>query len=65
MVDLGTYLIKYLNIGKITLEKLFTYSYIKELYESEHACTAIEQLHVILDAKYKKANLHKVMENQC
>ena len=24
-----------------------------------------KQLHVILDAKYKKTDLHKVMENQC
>ena len=27
-------------------------------------CTATKQLSVILDAKYEKADLHKVMENQ-
>ena len=40
MVDLGMYIFKYLNIGKITLEELFTNAYVEELYESEHVCTA-------------------------
>ena len=44
---------------------MFTNAYVEELYESEHVCTATEQLRVILDAKYEKADLHKVMENQC
>ena len=34
MVDLGTYIFKYLNAGKITLEESFTDSYVKEVYES-------------------------------
>ena len=31
----------------------------------EHVRTATKQLCVILDAKYEKADLHKVMETQC
>ena len=34
MVDLGTYMFKYLNKGKITPEESFTNAYVQELYES-------------------------------
>ena len=44
---------------------MFTKAYVREVYESEHVCTATKTLRVILDAKYEKADLHKVMENQC
>ena len=65
MVDLGTYIFKYLNAGKITPEEFFTNSYVKEVYKSENVRTATKQLHAILYAKYQKSDLHKVMENQC
>ena len=65
MVDLGTYVFKYLNTGKITPGKQFTNDYIKEVYESQHVRTATKRLRVILYARYKKLDLHKVMENQC
>ena len=52
MVDLGTYVFKDLSAGKFTPEKLFTNSYVKELYESEHVRTVTKQLHVILDSGY-------------
>ena len=65
MVDLGTYAFKDLNQGKFTPEYFFTNSYVEEVYESEHVLTATKQLRVILDAKYEKLDLHKVMENQC
>ena len=44
---------------------MFTNSYAEEIYESEHVCTADEQLRIILDAKYEKVDLNKAMENQC
>ena len=44
---------------------MFTNSYVKEVYELEHVHTSTKQLNVILDAKYEKADLHKVMETQC
>ena len=44
---------------------MFTDAYVKEVYESDHVCTATKRLRLILDVKYKKADLYKVMENQC
>ena len=35
MVDLGTYIFKYLNLGKITPEESFTNSYVEEVYETD------------------------------
>ena len=64
MVDLGTYIFKDLNTGKISPEGQFTNAYFVEVYESEHVCNSTKVLRVILDAKYEKADLHKVMENQ-
>ena len=46
-------------------EESFTNDYVKELYESEHVRTATKLLHVILDAKYEKEDLHKVTETHC
>ena len=65
MVDLGTYILKYLNTDKITPEAFFNYAYVEKVYDSEHVCTATKLVLVILDAKYEKANLYKVMETQC
>ena len=62
---MGTYIFKDLNKGKNKTEYLYTDAYVEEVYESEHVCTATKQLRVILDAKYEKADLHKVMETQC
>ena len=64
MVDLGRYVFKDLNTEKITPEELFTNAYVEAVYESEHVHTATKLLCVILDYKYKKADLHKVMETQ-
>ena len=44
---------------------MFTNVYVEEVYESEHVCTSTIWLCVILDAKYEKPYLHKVMETQC
>ena len=41
----------YLNIEKITPEESFTDAYVKEVYESEHVCTATKKLHAISDSK--------------
>ena len=39
MVYLGTYIFKYLNIGKSKPEEPFTTDYVEEVYDSEHVCT--------------------------
>ena len=65
MVDLGTHEFKYLNIGNITPEESFTNVYAEEINESEQVHTSTKRLCVILDAKYEKPDLNKVMKNQC
>ena len=65
MVDLGAYILKELNTGKVKPEGSFTNDYSKEVYESQHLRTATKLLRIILDTKYEKADLHKVIENQC
>ena len=52
MVDLVTYVCKYLNTGKITPEGLFTNDYVEEVYESENVRCDMKRLRLILDAKY-------------
>ena len=56
MVELGTYIFKDLNTGKITPEESFNNAHVKEVYESEHVRNATKLLRVILDDKYKKAD---------
>ena len=51
MVDLGKYIFKDLNTGKIKLEEYFTEDYVEEVYEIEHIHTATKRLHLLLDAK--------------
>ena len=65
MVDLGACIFKDLNTGEIKAEECFTDAYVEEVYESEHVRTTTKTLRVILDAKYKEADLHNVVETQC
>ena len=65
MVDLVTYVFKYLNAVKITPEGQFTNAYVGEVYESENIRSSEKVLPVILYDKYEKADLHKVIETQC
>ena len=63
MVDLGTYVFEDLNTEEIKTEEFFTDDYVEELYESENLHTATKRLRVILNSKYEKEDLHKIMEN--
>ena len=65
MENLGTYIFEDLNIRKIIPEEIFTNVYVKEVYESEHVRTATKLLHVILNSKYEKSDLHNLLENKC
>ena len=65
MVDLGTYIFKDLNTGKITHEESFKNAYVEEINESEQVRNFTKRLRVILHYKYGKADLNKVMENHC
>ena len=64
MVDMGTYEFKYLNTGKLTPAELFMNAYSEEINELEQVHTSTKKLNVILDAKYEKEHLNKVMDNQ-
>ena len=64
MVDLGTYVFKYLNTGEITPQELFMNSYAEEIFESEKVHTSNKLLCVILDAEYENSDLKNVMKNQ-
>ena len=44
---------------------MFTNAYYEEVYELENFCNANKRLRVILYAKYKRVDLHKVMKTQC
>ena len=65
MIDLGTYEFKDLNIGNITTKESFTNAYAEEIYELEQVFNSTKESNVILDDKYNKADLNKVMKNQC
>ena len=38
--------------------------YAEEVHELEQVRTSTKRLHIILDAKYEKSDLNKVMKNQ-
>ena len=63
MVDLGAYILKDLNTGKVKPEESFTDAYVEEVYRQKNIRTATKRLRVILDDE--KEYLHKVMETQC
>ena len=64
MVDLGTYEFTDLNTGEIIPEEFFMNDLVEEVYKSEHVCASTKRLPAILDDKYEKADLHKIMNNQ-
>ena len=64
MFDLGAYVFRDLNTRKSKPEEQFTDTYVEEVYQSEHVRTAPKQLRLILDIKYKKADLYMVMKTQ-
>ena len=44
---------------------MFTNDYTEEIHGSEQVRTSTKWLRLILDDKYKKEDLHKIMTNQC
>ena len=65
MVDLGVYVFKDLNTRRIKTANVFTNSYVEEVYDSEDVRTSTRRLRIILDAKYEKVDVNKVVETQC
>ena len=60
--DLGMYGFINLSTGKIKPEKLFMNDDAEDFFELEKFRTATKRLHVILDARYERAKVNKVME---
>ena len=65
MIDMVTHEWNCSNTGNITPEETFMNAYAEEIHELEKVRTSTKLLRVILDAKYEKADLNKVMKNQC
>ena len=53
---------KTLNIDNITPEESFTNSYTEEWFKLKNIHNSNKWLRIILDSKYKKANLNKVIK---
>ena len=60
-VDLGAHEFNYLNTGKIKSEEVFMNAYAEEIHKSEQVRTSTRRLRAILDDKYEKSDLNKVM----
>ena len=65
MVDPGMYELTDLGTRNITPEESLINAQTYEVCESEQVRTSTKQLRVILDTKYEKAYLNKVMKTQC
>ena len=65
MINLGTCKFKDLNIGIITPGEYSMNSFIEKVFKLEHIHTSTKMLCIILDDKYEKAHLNKVLKNEC
>ena len=64
MCGLGTYEFKYLNAGEIIPVELFMNTYAEGINESKKVRASNKILHTILDDKYKKEYLNRVMKKK-
>ena len=65
MVDVSNYDFKYITDKTVKPEESFVNLYINECLESKNAISSTYRMHRILDVKYEKADLNKVMNEQC
>ena len=65
MVDVSNYSFKYITDKTVKPEESFVNSYVEECLESESAINSTCRMCRMLDANYKKADLNKVMTEQC
>ena len=65
MVDIITYDFKLLIYNKVKPEESFINAYVGELLESEGKMSSTRRILIVLDAKYEKADLNQVMDEQC
>ena len=65
MVDVSNYDFKYITDKTVKPEESFVNLYINECLESKNAISSTYRMRRILDVKYEKADLNKVMNEQC
>ena len=65
MVDVRIYGFKLLTDNKVKPEEYFINTYIDECLEYQVTINSTRRICRILDAKYEKADLNKVMDKKC
>ena len=65
MVDLSKHNFTSVIDKKVKPVKCFIDTYVDKLLESESAIGSMHGMRRVIDAKYKKADLNKVMTKQC
>ena len=65
MIDISNYNFKPMTDKIVNPEEYFINSYFNECLESESTISETHIMRIIIDAKYKKTYLNKVMTGQC
>ena len=65
MVDVSNYNFTSMKDKTVEPEESFINTYVNESFESDSAISSIRRMRRILDNKYEKSNLNKVMTKQC
>ena len=65
MVDLSNYNFKSLTVSLVKSEEYIINLYIDECLKSERTVSSNRRMRIILDTKYKQADLNKFMTKKC
>ena len=65
MADVRNYEYALLTDKIVNPEESFLNFYVNECFGSENMINPTQPMHIILDAKYEKSELNKVMAKQC
>ena len=65
MAGVGNYEFKYLIDKIVKLKESFINSYVNKCLESDSVIISTQRMCRIIDARYEKADLNKVMTKQC
>ena len=65
MFDISNYDFTYITDKTVKLEEYFINSYVDECLKSESGIISTSRIHIVLDAKYEKANLKTAMDEKC
>ena len=65
MVDVINYDFKAITDKTVKTEESFVNLYVNKCLESDSSISSTQRMHKILDAKYEKSDLNKVITKQC